>query len=126
MNYIQCPVSTICIGQAASMGSLLLVGGEKGRRFALPHSSIMLHQPSGGFSGQASDIAIHAKEILRVRESLNKIYQKHLTKPHELDEIERIMERDLFMSADDALNMGLIDEILTTRPGSGSESMQKK
>ncbi|KAJ6260930.1 ATP-dependent Clp protease proteolytic subunit [Drechslerella dactyloides] len=119
MNYIQCPVSTICVGQAASMGSLLLVGGEKGRRFALPHSSIMLHQPS-------SDIAIHAKEILRVRESLNKIYQKHLTKPHELDEIERIMERDLFMSADDALNMGLIDEILTTRPGSGSESLKKE
>ncbi|KAF3166701.1 ATP-dependent Clp protease proteolytic subunit 2, mitochondrial [Orbilia oligospora] len=126
MNYIQCPVSTICIGQAASMGSLLLVGGEKGRRFALPHSSVMLHQPSGGFSGQASDIAIHAKEILRVRESLNKIYQKHLTKPHTLDEIEKIMERDLFMSAEDALNMGLIDEILTKRPGSGSESLEKK
>ncbi|KAF3903754.1 hypothetical protein ABW20_dc0100827 [Dactylellina cionopaga] len=140
MNYIQSPVSTICIGQAASMGSLLLVGGAKGKRFALPHSSIMLHQPSGGFSGQASDIAIHAREILRVREELNKIYQKHLTKPHTLDEIEilsadsrgveyfleKIMERDLFMSAQDALDMGLIDEILTTRPGSGSESIEKK
>ncbi|KAF8430197.1 Clp protease-domain-containing protein [Tirmania nivea] len=119
MNYIQAPVSTICIGQAASMGSLLLAGGAKGRRYALPHSSIMLHQPSGGFSGQASDIAIHAKEILRVRERLNMIYQKHLTKPHTLDEIEKIMERDLFMGAETALEMGIVDEILTARKPPG-------
>ncbi|RPB27734.1 ATP-dependent Clp protease proteolytic subunit [Terfezia boudieri ATCC MYA-4762] len=123
MNYIQAPVSTICIGQAASMGSLLLAGGAKGRRYALPHSSIMLHQPSGGFSGQASDIAIHAKEILRVRERLNMIYQKHLTKQHTLDEIEKIMERDLFMGAETALEMGIVDEILTARkpPGDAEE-----
>ncbi|KAL7269098.1 hypothetical protein RUND412_008254 [Rhizina undulata] len=115
MNYIQAPVSTICIGQAASMGSLLLCGGTKGKRYALPHSSIMVHQPSGGYTGQASDIAIHAKEILRVRERLNMIYQKHLTKPHTLDQIEKIMERDLFMGAEEALEMGLIDEILVAR-----------
>lgn len=132
MNYIQAPVSTICVGQAASMGSLLLAGGEKGRRYALPHSSVMLHQPSGGYSGQASDIAIHAKEILRVREKLNRIYQKHLTKRFELDEIgmpenvgeagsrtdmflEKMMERDLFMGAEEALEMGIVDEILSTR-----------
>jgi ATP-dependent Clp protease protease subunit len=79
LSYISSPVSTICVGQAASMGSLLLCGGEKGMRYALPHASIMVHQPSGGYFGQASDIAIHAKEILRVREQLNIIYKKHLT-----------------------------------------------
>ncbi|KAI5808768.1 Clp protease-domain-containing protein [Peziza echinospora] len=126
MNYIQAPVSTICVGQAASMGSLLLAGGAKGKRFALPHSSIMLHQPSGGFSGQASDIAIHAKEILRVRERLNMIYQKHLTKPHTLDEIERIMERDLFMGAETALEMGIVDEILTARKPFSEENEDKR
>ncbi|KAF8475704.1 Clp protease-domain-containing protein [Kalaharituber pfeilii] len=123
MNYIQAPVSTICIGQAASMGSLLLSGGAKGKRYALPHSSIMLHQPSGGFSGQASDIAIHAKEILRVRERLNMIYQKHLTKPHTLEEIEKIMERDLYLSAETALEMGVVDEILSARKLPGAESV---
>ncbi|KAH0607633.1 uncharacterized protein H6S33_002667 [Morchella sextelata] len=115
MNYIQAPVSTICIGQAASMGSLLLAGGAKGRRYCLPHSSVMVHQPSGGYAGQATDIAIHAKEILRVRERLNMIYQKHLTKPHTLEEIEKIMERDLFMGAEEAKEMGIIDEILVAR-----------
>lgn len=93
MNYIQAPVSTICIGQAASMGSLLLAGGAKGRRYCLPHSSVMVHQPSGGYAGQATDIAIHAKEILRVRERLNMIYQKHLTKPHTLEEIGMYLDR---------------------------------
>ncbi|KAL0640818.1 hypothetical protein Q9L58_000125 [Maublancomyces gigas] len=125
MNYIQAPVSTICIGQAASMGSLLLAGGTKGKRYALPHSSIMVHQPSGGYTGQATDIAIHAKEILRVRERLNMIYQRHLTKPHTLDEIERIMERDLFMGAEEAKEMGIVDEILVTRkklPSEGAPS----
>ncbi|PUU76633.1 Clp protease-domain-containing protein [Tuber borchii] len=115
MNYIQAPVSTICVGQAASMGSLLLCGGAKGKRYALPHASIMVHQPSGGYTGQASDIAIHAKEILRVRERLNIIYQKHLTKPHTLEQIEKIMERDLFMGAEEAKEMGLVDEILVAR-----------
>lgn len=115
INYIRSPVSTICVGQAASMASLLLAGGAPGKRYALPHSSIMVHQPSGGYTGQASDIAIHAKEILRVRERLNRIYKKHLTKPHSLAEIEQIMERDLFMSAEDAKDMGLVDEILEAR-----------
>ncbi|KZF25028.1 hypothetical protein L228DRAFT_255070 [Xylona heveae TC161] len=115
MSYISSPVSTICVGQAASMGSLLLCGGTPGKRFCLPHSSIMVHQPSGGYFGQASDIAIHAKEILRVRNQLNKIYQRHLTKPHTLDEIEKLMERDFFMGADEALELGIVDKILKRR-----------
>ena len=115
MTYIASPVTTICVGQAASMGSLLLCGGAAGKRYALPHSSVMIHQPSGGYFGQASDIAIHAKEILRVREQLNKIYKRHLTKEHSLEEIERLMERDKFMGADEALEMGLVDEILHQR-----------
>jgi len=115
MTYIGSPVSTVCLGQAASMGSLLLCGGEKGKRFCLPHSSVMIHQPSGGYIGQASDIAIHATEILRVRGKLNKIYQKHMTKHHSLEDIERLMERDRFLSAEEALEMGLVDEILESR-----------
>lgn len=115
MTYISSPVSTICVGQAASMGSLLLCGGAPKKRFCLPHSSIMVHQPSGGYFGQASDIAIHAKEILRVREQLNGIYQRHLTKPHSLEEIESLMERDKFMGADEAKEVGIVDEIFTRR-----------
>ena len=115
ITYISSPVTTTCVGQAASMGSLLLCGGAAGKRFCLPHSSIMVHQPSGGYFGQASDIAIHAKEILRVRTKLNEIYQRHLTKPHTLEDIERLMERDKFMGAEEALEMGLIDEILEKR-----------
>ncbi|KAG4027499.1 hypothetical protein MFRU_029g00230 [Monilinia fructicola] len=115
MTYIKSPVSTVCVGQAASMGSLLLCGGEPGKRFCLPHSSIMIHQPSGGYSGQATDIAIHATEILRVRKSLNEIYKRHLTKEHSLDEIEKMMERDKFLSAQEALEMGIVDEILDRR-----------
>lgn len=115
MTYISSPVTTTCVGQAASMGSLLLCGGAPGKRFCLPHSSVMVHQPSGGYFGQASDIAIHAKEILRVRRQLNEIYQRHLTRPHSLDEIERLMERDKFMGAGEALEMGIIDEILDKR-----------
>lgn len=115
MTYIRSPVSTVCVGQAASMGSLLLCAGERGQRFCLPHSSIMIHQPSGGYFGQASDIAIHATEILRVRKSLNQIYKDHLTKPHTLDEIERMMERDRFLSATEALEMGIVDQILDRR-----------
>jgi ATP-dependent Clp protease protease subunit len=117
MTYIQAEVSTICIGQAASMGSLLLAGGAPGKRYALPHSSIMLHQPSGGYAGQAADIAIHAKEILRVRDSLNRIYQGHMTGKRQLslEEIEKLLDRDTFLSAPEALEMGLIDEILDRR-----------
>ncbi|KAL1985274.1 hypothetical protein VTN96DRAFT_8073 [Rasamsonia emersonii] len=115
MTYIASPVSTICVGQAASMGSLLLAGGHPGKRYCLPHSSIMVHQPSGGYFGQATDIAIHAKEILRVRNQLNRIYQRHLTKKMTLEEIEKLMERDYFMGAAEALEMGIVDEILDRR-----------
>ncbi|KAI9737696.1 MAG: hypothetical protein M1818_005700 [Claussenomyces sp. TS43310] len=115
MTYIKSRVSTVCVGQAASMGSLLLCGGEAGKRYCLPHSSVMIHQPSGGYRGQASDIAIHAAEILRVRRILNEIYMKHLTKAHTLDDIERMMERDKFLSAQEALDMGIVDEILSRR-----------
>ncbi|EEH19239.2 ATP-dependent Clp endopeptidase, proteolytic subunit ClpP [Paracoccidioides brasiliensis Pb03] len=115
MTYISAPVSTICVGQAASMGSLLLCGGHPGKRFCLPHSSVMVHQPSGGYFGQATDIAIHAKEILRVRRQLNEIYKRHLKKEMSLDEIEKWMERDYFMGAKEALEMGIVDEILDRR-----------
>jgi ATP-dependent Clp protease, protease subunit len=115
MAYITSPVSTVCVGQAASMGSLLLCGGAKGKRFCLPHSSIMIHQPSGGYFGQASDIAIHATEILRVRRQLNEIYKRHLTKEHSLEDVERLMERDKFLSAEEALEMGIVDQILDRR-----------
>lgn len=126
MTYITSPVSTTCVGQAASMGSLLLCGGAPGKRFCLPHSSIMVHQPSGGYFGQASDIAIHAKEILRIRAQLNEIYRRHLTKPHEIEEIEKLMERDNFMGAEEALEMGLIDEILNKRVKDGEGEQQKR
>ena len=117
MQYIQSDVSTICMGKAASMGSLLLAGGAKGKRYALPHSSIMVHQPSGGYFGQASDIAIHAREILRVRGQLNEIYKSHLTGKKEvsLDDIEKMLERDTFLSAEEALEIGLVDEIMDRR-----------
>ncbi|KAF2399976.1 putative Clp protease [Trichodelitschia bisporula] len=117
MTYIRSPVSTICVGQAASMGSLLLCGGAPGQRFCLPHSSIMVHQPSGGYFGQASDIAIHAKEILRVRHQLNLIYQRHMSKPHGIDAIEKLMERDYFMGAQEALDLGIVDRVLERREG---------
>ncbi|KAJ5219985.1 hypothetical protein N7468_009189 [Penicillium chermesinum] len=116
MTYISAPVSTICVGQAASMGSLL-AGGTASKRFCLPHSSIMVHQPSGGYFGQATDIAIHAKEILRVRAQLNNIYLRHLNGPKKmtLEDIEKLMERDYFMSAEEAKEIGIIDEILDHR-----------
>jgi ATP-dependent Clp protease protease subunit len=123
MTYIASPVSTICVGQAASMGSLLLCGGQAGKRYCLPHSSVMMHQPSGGHVGQATDIAIHAREILRVRGQLNQIYKRHLTgkKEMSLEEIEKLMERDYFMGAQEALEMGIVDEVLDrrVRPGEG-------
>ncbi|OAP63618.1 ATP-dependent Clp endopeptidase, proteolytic subunit ClpP [Fonsecaea erecta] len=117
MNYIVPEVSTLVLGQAASMGSLLLAGGAAGKRYCLPHSSIMLHQPSGGHYGTAADIAIHAKEILRIRSQLNRIYERHLTgsKKMTVDEIEKMMERDYFLSAEEALELGVVDEILASR-----------
>ena len=113
MNYIKCPVSTIVMGQAASMGSLLLCCGAKGKRFALPNSRIMIHQPSGGFQGQAADIEIHAKEILDLRQRLNQIYAKATGK--KLSEIEKAMERDNFMTPEEAKAFGLIDKIIEHR-----------
>lgn len=113
MQFIKSKVSTICIGQAASMGAVLLAGGEKGKRFALPHSRVMIHQPLGGFQGQASDIEIHAKEILYIRERLNNVLADHTGQP--LDRITADTDRDNFMSANDAKEYGLIDEVLSTR-----------
>ncbi|GBQ29408.1 ATP-dependent Clp protease proteolytic subunit [Gluconacetobacter sacchari DSM 12717] len=110
MQYIRSPVSTVCIGQAASMGSLLLAGGEKGRRFALPNARVMVHQPSGGAQGQASDIEIQAREILTIRQRLNEIYETHTGQS--LEEIERKLERDSYMSADEALTFGIVDEVV--------------
>lgn len=110
MQYIKPQVSTVCIGQAASMGSLLLTAGAEGKRFALPSSRIMIHQPLGGAQGQASDIEIQAREILRIRSMLNDIYVKHTGK--KLDEIEKSMDRDNFMSAEEAKKFGLIDEVV--------------
>lgn len=115
MQYIQSPVSTLCNGQACSMGSLLLAAGEPGKRYALPNASIMMHQPSGGAAGQASDIAIHAKEILKTRERLNNIYKKHTGDKHDIDTINRTLERDYFMTSYEALNFGLIDKVLEKR-----------
>jgi len=119
MQYIKPKVSTLCIGQAASMGSLLLAAGEDGMRYSLPNSRIMIHQPSGGFQGQATDIEIHAKEILSLKARLNQIYVKHTKKP--LEEIERNMERDNFMSSMTAKDFGLIDEIIEKRPIKGED-----
>ena len=114
MNYIRCDVSTLCIGQAASMGSLLLTAGKKGKRFCLPNARVMIHQPSGGFRGQATDIEIHAREILALRARLNNIYVEQTGQS--LETIEKAMERDNFMSAEEAKAFGLIDEVVSTRP----------
>ena len=114
MQYISPKISTLCIGQAASMGSLLLAAGAEGHRFCVPNARIMIHQPSGGFSGQASDIEIHAKEILSLRARLNEIYAHHTKQP--LKKIEGAMERDKFLTAEDAKSFGLIDEVVTSRP----------
>ncbi|EIM83325.1 uncharacterized protein STEHIDRAFT_63367 [Stereum hirsutum FP-91666 SS1] len=121
MQYVSSPIHTYCVGQASSMGSLLLAAGEKGKRHCLPNASIMIHQPSGGASGQATDIAIHAKEILRIREVLTGIYQRHCGKPTESAEqgFERFrtaLERDYFMTAQEALEFGIVDGILEKRP----------
>ncbi len=113
MQYIKPPVSTLCIGQASSMGSFLLASGEKGKRFSLPNSRIMVHQPSAGYQGQATDIEIHAKEILALKERLNKIYSRH-TKKNE-SEIKKALERDNFMTPTEAKAFGLIDEVVEKR-----------
>ncbi|KAJ1925120.1 hypothetical protein IWQ60_004761 [Tieghemiomyces parasiticus] len=113
MQYIQSPVSTLCQGQACSMGSLLLAAGAPGQRYSLPNANIMIHQPSGGASGQASDIAIHAREILKTRDRLNRVYQKHTGQ--ELATIEKMMERDYFLSPEEALKFGLIDQVIEKR-----------
>ncbi len=116
MQYIRPAVSTLCIGQAASVASLLLAAGEKGRRFALPNARVMMHQPSGGIQGQAADIEIQAREILKMRERLNKIYAKHTGR--RVSKIEPYVDRETFMSPDDARKFGLIDEVVVNRPTS--------
>lgn len=114
MRYIHCDVATLCVGQASSMGSLLLTAGQKGKRYSLPNSRIMIHQPSGGAQGQATDIEIQAREILSLRHRLNQMYVEHTGQP--LDVIERAVERDKFMSALEAKDFGLIDEVVQNRP----------
>jgi ATP-dependent Clp protease protease subunit len=114
MQFIKPKVSTLCVGQAASMGSLLLCGGEKSMRFALPNARIMVHQPSGGFQGQASDILRHAEDIMKVKKRLNDIYVQHTGQDYET--IERTLDRDHFMSSDEAKAFGLIDDVLSKRP----------
>ena len=114
MQYIRSDISSVCIGQAASMGSLLLAAGAKGKRFSLPHSRIMLHQPSGGFQGQATDIEIHAREILDLRARLNRIYVAHTGQ--DIQVIEDALDRDKFMSPEEAREFGLIDDVVTQRP----------
>ena len=116
MQFIRCPVSTLCVGQAASMGSLLLAAGEPGQRFALPNARIMVHQPSGGFQGQATDILIHAREIEALRRRLNEIYVKHTGR--DIAAIEQALERDNFMTADAAREFGLIDQVPVKRADS--------
>ena len=113
MQFIRCPVVTLCIGQAASMGSLLLCAGRKDMRFALPNARIMVHQPSGGFSGQASDIERHAEDIVKMKRRLNEVYVKHTGQPYEM--VERTLDRDYFMTADQAKEFGIIDRVLNSR-----------
>ena len=124
MNYIRPDISTVCFGQAASMGSLLLAAGAKGKRYGLPHSRIMIHQPSGGFQGQAADIDIQAREILNLRERLNQIYANHTEQA--IDVIERRMDRDSFLSPEEAKEFGLIDEVVDSRKDVISEVSDDK
>jgi ATP-dependent Clp protease protease subunit len=119
MQFINCDVSTICVGQAASMGALLLAGGTKGKRFALPHSRVMVHQPSAGYQGQVTDISIHAEEVLELKRRLNEIMAKHTGQ--DVETIERDLERDNFMSAKAAVDYGLIDTVLAQRNEMGAE-----
>ena len=122
MQYVRPEISTLCIGQAASMGSLLLAAGHPGKRYSLPNSRIMLHQPSGGFQGQASDIALHAEEILNLKKRLNSSYVKHCKQ--KLSKVETTLDRDNFMTAEDAKSWGIIDNIVNTRKN--MESSEKK
>ncbi len=120
MQYIRPKVATLCLGQACSMGSFLLAGGEPGMRYSLPNSRIMIHQPSGGYQGQATDIEIHAKEILSIKERVNKLYVKHTGQ--KLEVVKKAMERDNFMAAEDAKTFGIIDQIVEKRPDSPQDS----
>ena len=120
MQYVKSPITTICLGQAASMGALLLASGTQGKRFALPNARVMIHQPMGGFQGQATEIDIHAKEILKIRERLNEILAKHCGQP--LDKIAKDTERDYFMSGDEAKEYGLIDEVIVRSPEIGQKN----
>ncbi|WP_287371667.1 ATP-dependent Clp endopeptidase proteolytic subunit ClpP [Oceanithermus sp.] len=117
MQFIKPDVSTMCVGQAASMGAVILAGGAKGKRYALPHSRMMIHQPLGGFQGQATEFEIHAREILKIREQLNRILARHTGQP--LEKIQVDTDRDFFMSAGDAKEYGLIDEVLEVRAAAG-------
>ena len=114
MQYIRSPIHTICLGQAASMASLLLAAGAKGERKALPNATVMIHQPSGGYSGQAKDLTIHTKQIVRVWDSLNALYCKHTGQP--IDVIQKNMDRDYFMTPEEAKEFGIIDEVIDQRP----------
>ena len=113
MQYVRCPISTVCIGQAASMGSLLLAAGEKGLRIALPNARVMLHQPSGGYSGVATDIERHAEEIIEMKRRLNNIYVRHTGQPY--DVIERTLDRDTFQTAEQAMQFGIVDKVYERR-----------
>jgi ATP-dependent Clp protease protease subunit len=113
MQYVKAPIVTMCIGQAASMGAVLLAGGDQGKRYALPHSRVLIHQPLGGAQGQATDIDIQAREILRMREEINKIFVKHTGQP--IEKIDADTERDFYMTAEQALNYGIIDKIVEKR-----------
>ena len=117
IQFVKCDVSTYCVGQAASMGALLLAAGRKGKRFSLPHSRVMIHQPWGGAQGSASDISIHAKEILKLKDQLNRILAKHTGQP--LERIEKDADRDFFMSAGEAKEYGLVDQVITSRDDTG-------
>jgi ATP-dependent Clp protease protease subunit len=120
MQYVKPQISTVCLGQAASMGAVLLAAGTKGRRYALPHSRIMIHQPFGGFQGTTADVEIHAREMMRVREELNNILMKHTGQS--LKKIEKDTDRDLFLTGKQAQEYGLVDEVIVNRPGSQSKS----
>ena len=120
MQYIRCPVATACIGMAASMGSMLLAGGEKGMRFATPNARIMLHQPSGGFRGTAADIERHGEDILKMKRRMNEIYVKHTGQ--ELETVEKTLDRDFFMNAHEARDFGIVDTVYETREGEDTKS----
>ena len=123
MQYIRSPVSTVCMGMAASMGSFLLMAGATGQRIALPNARIMVHQPSGGFSGQASDIERHAQDIIKTKRKLNEIYAKHTGQP--VEEVERVLDRDHFMTADEAKTWGLIDHVYESREAAEAAEKDK-